>query len=335
MEAVYASGFVVSQDEYEVFPEAEGYLVDKLVDDGDEVKKGDILFIIGSDQQSARYRIAKEGYDMAVKNFSNNSPILNELMAATESAKNKMHFDSINVVRYSNLLKSNATTQIEYDRIKLTNSNSINDYALQKSRYEKTKNQLFLDLQNTKNQFQIASNESGRYTIRSEVDGIVFKTIKEKGELIRRNEMVAIIGKKDAFYLQLHVDELDIERIKVGQKVLAKIDAYPNKIFKAQVNKIYPLVNQQQQSFRVDATLVQNLPGQFSGLAVEANIIIHQKEKALVIPKSTLLPGDSVLINTEDGNKKIKIVKGIETMEEVEVVEGLDSSFSLVNMVNR
>ncbi len=180
-------------------------------------------------------------------------------------------------------------------------------------------------MQNAKSQLQIASNESGRYTIRSQVDGKVFKTMKEKGELVRRNETVAVIGKDSAFYLELSVDELDVQRIKVDQEVVVKIDAYPDKTFYARVTKIYPLINKQQQSIRVDADLTGPLPGVFSGLALEANIIIQKKEKALVIPKSALLPGDSLNIKTGDGFRKIKVVKGIETMDEVEIVQGLDS----------
>ena len=60
IEAVYASGFVVSKDEYEVYSQAEGYLSEKLVADGEDVKQGDPLFIIESDQQSSRYQLAKE-----------------------------------------------------------------------------------------------------------------------------------------------------------------------------------------------------------------------------------------------------------------------------------
>lgn len=330
MEAVYASGFVVSRDEYQIFSQAEGYLADKLVEEGQAVKKGDALFVLESGQQSARYSIAKETYALAEKNYRDNSPVLRELKAAMESAKTKLEFDSLNFVRYSNLIKTNATSQSEYDRIKLLHENSQNDFILQKSRYERTKNQVFLDYQNAKNQLLIASDESGRYIVRSEVDGLVYMTAKEKGELVRRNELVAIVGKKDAFYVQLNIDELDVQKIKEGQTVLVKIDAYPQKIFNATISKVFPMVDRRQQSVRADATLSEQLPANFSGLALEANIIIRQKDQAIVIPKSKLLPGDSVLIKTDDGNAKIKVTKGIETLDEVEILDGLDTSKFLV-----
>jgi HlyD family secretion protein len=331
LEAVYASGFVVSKDEYEIFPQVEGYVADKLVEEGDAVKKGEALYIIESGQQSARYAIAKETYELAAKNFRDNSPVLQELKAARESSKTKLAFDSANFVRYSNLLKKNATSQGEFDRIKLLYENSKNEYMLQNSRYEKTRNQLALEYQNAKSQLAIAGDESGRYTVKSEVDGLVFMTAKEKGELIRRNEVIAVVGKKDSYYLQLDVDELDIQRVKVGQEVLVKIDAYPGKVFKAEIQKVFPMVDRRQQSVRADALLKEPLPGWFSGLALEANIIINKKDHALVIPKNKLLAGDSVNIETEDGPKKIKVTRGAETLDEVEIIEGLDTNKLLVD----
>jgi HlyD family secretion protein len=330
VEAVYASGFVVSKDEYEITAQVEGYVAEKLVSDGDVILKNEPLYIISSDQQSARNRIARETYDLAATNYRDNSPVLQELRSALDASETKMKFDSSNLVRYQNLLSNNATSKMEHDRIKLLYENSLSEYQLQKSRYEKVKSQLYLDLQNAKNNLAISADERGRYVVRSEVEGMVFSTTKEKGELIRRGEVVAVAGKKDAYYLQLNVDELDIQRLKIGQEVLVKIDAYPGRIFKASISKIYPMVDRRQQAVRADAELKEKLPSWFSGLALEANIIIRQKNKALVIQKSALLPGDSVLIQRNDEVIKVKVAKGVQTLDEVEIIEGLDSTDFIV-----
>jgi multidrug resistance efflux pump len=323
MEAVYASGFVVSKDEYQLFAQAEGYIIEIVAPEGTDVKKGDVIFLLESQQQNARYRMAKEAYDMASYNYRIGSPVLNELEAAVRSARTKAHYDSTNLIRYSNLLKQNAAPRADYDRIKLQFENSQNDLLLYRSRFEKVKSQLFLELKNAENQWKIASEESGRYSVRSEIKGRVYKTLKEKGELVRRNEAVAVIGSGDSFYLRLSVDEMDIRKVKEGQAVFVKIDAFADQVFEASVSKVHPLVDSREQSLRVDADFTKPLTGGFSGLAVEANIVIQKKERALVIPKSLLLTGDSVFIRTNEGNRKVKIKKGIETLDEVEVLEGL------------
>jgi len=326
LEAVYASGYVVSENEYQVFSQVDGYVLEKLVNDGEVVAKNDPLYTLEADQQNARYRMAKESYELALRNAQEDSPVLSELKASVMSAKTKMQFDSVNFIRYTNLYQQQATSRGEYDRHKLIYENSRNDYLLAHSRYAKIYDQLKVELRNAESQYAIARNESTRYTLRTQVDGTVFKTYKEKGELIRRTELAAIVGSTDAFYLKLNVDELDIHRIKEGQRVVVKIDAYPDKIFNATVSRIYPLVDSRQQSLRVDALLADSLPGGFSGLALEANIIIRQKEKALVIPKLALLQGDSVTILNGTAEQKIKIKTGITTYDEVEVVEGLEET---------
>lgn len=330
MEAVYASGYVVAKDEYQVYAQAEGYLVEKLVDDGDTVKKGDPMFVIDAGQQTARYQVAWENYAMASKNHEHDSPVLQELKVATEVARTKKQFDSLNFVRYTNLWKSNATSRAEFDRMKLLYENSQNEYRLQSSRYSKINNQLFLELKNAENQLRIAKDESARYTLRSKIDGMIFKVMKKEGEMIRRGEVIGVVGSKNNFYLELTVDELDVRRVQLGQEVLVKIEAYPDQIFHATVSQLYPMIDKRQQSVQVDAVLKEPLPGWFSGLALEANIVIRQKEDAIVIPKAALLPGDSVLIKTDDGERKIKVTKGIETLDEVEVTNGIDSQTHLL-----
>jgi multidrug efflux pump subunit AcrA (membrane-fusion protein) len=111
---------------------------------------------------------------------------------------------------------------------------------------------------------------------------------------------------------------------------LVKIDAFPQKIFRAQVTKIYPTVDPRDQSLRVDAQLTDTLPGYYSGLGLEANIIISQKDKALVIPRTLLLPGDSVAVNQNGQGKRLKVVKGAETLSEVEIISGLTPASQLI-----
>jgi HlyD family secretion protein len=327
MEAVYASGFVVSEQEYQVFSLADGIIAEIRAKEGTRVKKGDVLFGIESTQQAARYAMAKEAYQQARQNAG---PVLRELEAAFASAQTKMQFDSVNFMRFQNLLKSGATTRLEYDKAEIQYKGSRNDFIAIKNRLTKTRNEVELAISNAYNQLKIAEEESGHYLIRSEIDGMVFKVMKEKGELVRRSEAIAVVGRPNRYLLKLTIDELDVQRVKEGQDVMVKIDAYPNQFFNGKVSKVYPLVDTRQQSLRIDAQLLDTLPGLFSGLAVEANIIIRQKKDALVIPRLALLPGDSVWVETEGKEKKIKVVRGIETLDEVEIQEGLTPNSNIV-----
>lgn len=330
IEAVYASGHVVARNQYQVFAMAEGYVLEKTAEDGTTVSVGSPLFILESGQQSSRFDLAKKNYTIAASNYRDDSPVLAEIVSAMNTARTKMRYDSVNYLRYKNLIEQKATSRAEFDRMRLAYDNSRSELRLQQSRYEQVKNRLYLELESARSQLAIAGNESGKYVIKSDVDGIVFQTLKEKGELIRRGEPVAVIGDNGDFYLELAVDELDIRRLKTGQEVAVTIDALPGKVYRARISKIYPMVNRQQQSIQVDATLQDTIPILVSGLAVEANIIIRQKDKALVVPKAALVGRDSLWIRTGKGDEKIKVQKGIETLEEVEIIEGINTDSNIL-----
>ena len=52
IDAVFASGYVTTEHEYLVTANAEGFLLTALVEEGDQVKKGDQLFVISNNVQT-------------------------------------------------------------------------------------------------------------------------------------------------------------------------------------------------------------------------------------------------------------------------------------------
>jgi HlyD family secretion protein len=329
-EAVYASGHVVSGQEYQVFAQTEGILKEKKVEEGRPVTQDQVLFVLETPQQTAKLQFAEEAYDVARRNDQNQGPALQEARSGLEAARTKLQYDEENYKRYQDLLQHRATSKAEFEKFKLAYENSRSEYQAQQSRYNQLKNQLYLDKQNAASNLKIAKDETSRSEVKSEINGVLLKTLKEPGELVKKGEAMGIVGQLNSFYLQLSVDELDVNRIKTGQEALVKIDAYPNNIFKARITKVYPIVDPRDQSLRVDAQLVDKLPGYYSGLALEANIIIRRKEQALVIPRTVVLPGDSVEIKKGGKVQKVKIKKGVETLSEVEVLAGLNQDAEIV-----
>ena len=159
---------------------------------------------------------------------------------------------------------------------------------------------------------------------------MVYDILKERGEAVRRGEPLALLGDAKKFYAKLLVDELDIARIKKDMEVLIRLDYEKKKICKARIVKVYPKLNKEDQSFRVDAEFSNEIPAAIYGLTLEANIIISQKQKTLVIPKSLLLNGDSVRIVDNGNEKTIKIQTGIENLEWIEVLDGLTEKSELI-----
>lgn len=329
-EAVYASGNVFPKNEYKVVANADGYLQQQSVEEGDVVKGNQLLFTLESLSQDARAEAAANIYRQAEANYSDSSPILAELEAALRSARTKLENDSVNYFRYKALYDQNATAKADLERVELAYRTSKNEVSARQKALARTKSQLYVDLQNTRSNFRVNAREGDNYRIRSIESARVYEVYKKVGELVRKGEAIALLGNPNEVYLQLAVDETDFSKLKEGQEVLIKMDAYGDKVFKAKVTKIYPKLNKVDQSFRVDADFVGESPSAYYGLTVEANIVISKNPKALTIPKAYLVGKDSVWIEEGKEKKKIKIQKGAENFELVEVKGGLTEKSVLV-----
>jgi multidrug resistance efflux pump len=330
-EAVYASGTLSPRSEYKVYAMADGVITRRMVDEGNAVKAGEVLFRIDNEEQAARMNAARDVFRTAESNYKSSSPALEEAEAALRSARSKLATDSVQFSRVSELYASKAMTQADYDRAKLTLQVSQNDFSAAKQRAERTKRQLYVDLQNAESQFKVSAKQESNALVKSSTDAMVYELYKQQGEAVRRNDPLALLGSPNEVYIKLSVDELDIQKIQIGQEVLVKIDIYQDRTFKAKVEKVYPMLTKQDQSFRVDAAFIEALPARFVGVTAEANIVISRKERALVIPKALVLKGDSVLVKNADGTTaKVKIRKGAETFDVVEILSGLSDSSQLV-----
>ncbi len=329
-ESVYASGRVQPRHEYKVFATVDGYLVWRRVDEGDTVRAGDPLFDLESEKQNILVRNARDNYRTAAANAAATSPVLEELAATLQSARDRMQNDSVNFGRYRNLYEQNATSRREYDQATLAYRTSCNDYKALLNRYRNTQTSLSDNLRNARTQYELDAEAQSDYQVRSRIDGKVYELYREEGELVKRGEPVALLGDPSGVYLKRGIDELDIQKVQRGQPVLVKLDSYPDRVFKASIEKIYPMLNTRDRTFTADARFTDSLPGTYAGLTAEANIVIRQSPRALSIPRAYLLGTDSVAVKREGKMRTLRIRKGVENMEYVEILAGLDDTDVLV-----
>ncbi len=329
-EAVYASGFLVPKNEYKVFALSDGYIVAKNKEGGDEVKRGEEIFKVQNDASASKLGASFSAYNIAKLNTSDNSPVLLDLKSKIKSAEAKYKNDSLNFVRYKNMFEAQAITKTQYDQAVLAYEVSSNDLKSLSENYKRSKDQLQVELKNAQSVMAASNLDFGNYSIRSVMDGMVYETYKDLGEAVRRTELVALVGEKGAKILELSVDQQDIDKVKLGQEVIVKLDVTGSKTYKAKVSKIYPNMNQQDQSFKVEALFSDNYEMNFVHTSVEANIIIAHKDKALIIPKNVIQANDEVEIKSLGMNKKVKIKRGLENLEYVEVEEGIKADDEVV-----
>jgi len=329
-EAVYASGYIVPKNEYKVYALSDGYIVSKFKDDGDSINKGEAIYKVENNTFAARLSASRSSFDLAKRNVGEDAPVLADLRNKIKTAQVKLNNDSANYARYKNMFAAGAVTRSQLDQAQVSNDVSANDLKSAIENYQHTKDQLAVDLENAQSNLTSSGEDLANYVVTSMMDGEVYETDKELGEAVRKNDQVALIGEKGHKILQLSVDQQDIEKIKLGLEVEVKMDITGSKIYKARISKIYPNMNQNDQSFKVEAEFEEKYQFDFVHASVEANIIIGYKDNALIIPRATLQGEDMIELKGLAGNTKVKIEKGLETLEYIEVLKGVKESDEVV-----
>ena len=328
-EAVYASGTLVPENEYKVVASTDGFLESAFVNEGDSIQKGQLLFKLSNDNQQAQLQAAAQLVQKTLPVTGNQSPAVIEIENRLEAVQIRLENDKRQYERYKNLLDQDAISPSTYEKYMLQYQTTAREFASLEQQLHHQRLSAALQLQQASNQLQIATVFRANGMIKSFSDGVVFEVLKQTGDMVYPNQPIALIG-SGKMIAKLLVDEDDFEKIKKGQKVLISMDAYPGKTFSATLHKIYPLLNKVEQSFRVDAMFDEQLPAKVYGLNIEANIVIKEKVPALVIPKQAILKGDSVLIREGDQTVAIKITRGVEDKNWVQVTTGLHSISQLI-----
>ncbi len=320
-ESVYASGLVKSKGQYQVYPMVNGLIEKILVQEGDTVQKGQAIIQVNnviSQLSTANARIAAEGASVNA-----NGEKLIELKNSIALAKAKVVNDSSLLSRQQNLWAQQIGTSNQVEERVLMYKNSMTAYEGAVLRYNDLVKQLKLGARQSQNNLQISTKASGDFTIRSESAGRVYKILREQGEMVNTQTPVAIIGAGDIFILELQVDEYDIARIRLGQKVLITMDSYKQDVFEAAINKIDPMMNDRTRSFTIEAIFTKRPSALYPNLTAEANIVIQTKQNALTIPRTYLVNDEYVLIGK---NERKKVVTGLKDYRKVEVISGLTAS---------
>lgn len=324
-ESVYASGIVKSRNQYQVYSPVNGLIQQIFVSEGDTVKKDDPILRVTSETARLNSENAQLAADYSTTGA--NADKLNELQANIQFLKSKMQNDSILVVRQRNLWEKQIGTRNELDQRELSYKNDVATYKAALFRFKDLQKQLTFNEAQAKNNLQLSKTTVGDFTIKSQVNGMIYSLGKETGEMVNTQTPVAVIGSTGEFFLELQVDEYDFDKIIPGQRVLITMDSYKNKVFEATISRIIPFLNDRTRSFTVEAQFNKLPPSLYPNLTVEANIILQTKENTLTIPAGYLL-NDS-LVMMPSGEKK-KVVTGLKDYQKVEIISGLTKEDEII-----
>ena len=324
VESVFAAGVVKSENQYEVFAEGNGKITAVFVKEGDTVRLGDPLFLLENNKTKLSAENARA--TSFANDYKRNQAKISEARNSIELAQKKVANDSILLVRQRALWQQNIGSKIQLEQQELNFENSRANLKKAKVNFEEINRQLKLADEQSSNNLKMAQFAENDLIIRSELNGLVYKINAKKNEFTNALTPLAILGQRD-FLIEFHVDELDIVKIKVGQKVLLRMDSYEDQVFEAEVSFVYPMMDERTRAFRVEAVFTNAPQVLYPNLTLEANIIISEKKNVLTIPANYLIDDSSVLL--EDGSIR-KVDIGLRDYSTVEILSGIDKSTKIV-----
>ncbi|WP_158795771.1 efflux RND transporter periplasmic adaptor subunit [Pedobacter sp. L105] len=322
VDAVFGSGHIENNDQYNVMANTEGYIKASYVAEGDSVKSNQHLFRLSNEVQQTQVGNALTNLEFAKKNNSPRAPQIEQLKIQISQAADKKRVDSLNEQRYSRLVKTHAVSAMDYDNALLTYQSSASSLNVLRKNLADLQRNVKLSQQNASSQYQIQQQNNDYNNLNSKAGGVVMNISKKVGDYVKKGDAIALIGAGKPI-IKLYIAEDDIQRIQPGQVALISLNSVKDYTFKAVVTKIYPAFNNDQQSFIVEASFTDQPANLLNGTQLQANVIIQTKKDALVIPSYYLINGDYVLLK---GSKDKKAVKtGIRTLEWTEITAGIST----------
>jgi RND family efflux transporter MFP subunit len=164
-------------------------------------------------------------------------------------------------------------------------------------------------------------------------DGLVLRRDGEIGQFIAAGQPVFTLACCAPLRVAAEVDEEDIVRVKVGQKVTLRGDALPKVLFDGEVAEITPKGDPVARSYRVrirfaDTKQVDS-SGVRSGMTMDANLIVSQRDGVLLVPNRAL-HSDEVWVVEQGKLRKRVVTRGLAGSERTEITAGLAEGETVV-----
>ena len=174
------------------------------------------------------------------------------------------------------------------------------------------------------------------YTVKSPINGTVIEKLVKAGDTIDAGAKLCTIYDLSYLKMTMNVDELDINKISVGQDVTITADAVEGKTFAGKVTKInmagtttngvitYPV------EVQIDNPDEDLLPG----MNVSTEIVVSQADDVIAIPVGAVTRGNMVLVKTganssedpsiPEGYEYVEVETGISNDSYVEIKSGIN-----------
>ncbi|MDJ1506104.1 efflux RND transporter periplasmic adaptor subunit [Xanthocytophaga agilis] len=328
VEYVFASGTLEAENEYTLTALTDGYLTEIYVHENDQVTVGQLIAAIRNPQNDINTIYAEKLLILAANNTRSNAPALQQARARLEQARSTVAYDSINQIRHQNLLESNSISLDTYEKAELQLKKSTFELMAASQNYTQLLNEARENVVVNQSQQALYQSLQSQNQVKALAAGRVLQKLKNTGDFVRKGDAIAVIGSIDQLYVQTDVDETSIQKVKVGQKVLIRLNTVSDSVYQGRVSQIMPTYNEEKQSFTIHIKPEGELDFKVVKTQVQVNIQVDTAKNALLIPKKYINYANQVYLKGHKEPLSVKV--SYVSNEWVQVLSGLTEESALV-----
>jgi HlyD family secretion protein len=291
---VSASGRVLPKRTVKISAYVPAKIVDLPVEEGDRVKKGQLLvqldpasYQAAADQSKAQMKVAQANLDQA-----------------------QLVFD-----RQQELFGRDLTSKEQYDA-------ALTSLNVSRAQFEQSRAAL-----------DKAKDDLSKTRITSPMSGIVTELNAEVGEIVMIGTMnnpgtvIMTISDLSEIEVEVEVDETDIANVELEQKAKIEIDAFPDTSFEGKVTEIGNTAQisgygtqEQVTNFLVKVLLLEDIPGIKPGMSASVDVTTDNRKEVLKAPIACVVMRkvDSDSLKKEEEGKKSEAKAAVTEEEEEE-----------------
>jgi len=311
---------------------------------GDLVKKGQVIAELEKDDLKAIVEKMKAELDRALVNLAALEalgPIEIEKAEAECGRLKAIHdLEAKEYERQTILFKENITSKQKLDqaeeeflvaRKELESSSKTLELA--RNKLKKDLEKLKAGVESARATLRIAEVELSYATLRAPSSGIIASVSTQEGETVAVGlsapTFVTIID-LNRLQIETYVDEVDIGKIKIGQRAIFTVEAFPSIDIEGEIVGIYPKAILKENDFFYNVVVESLKPPSVvlrPEMTANVSIFLQPREDVLVVPARSVKKsgGTSFVYVLKDGKLERREVRiGWKQGRFLEITEGLD-----------
>jgi HlyD family secretion protein len=180
-------------------------------------------------------------------------------------------------------------------------------------------------------------------TLTSSIGGVVTSINVEEGEKITSGTQaiggggtaIMTVADLSEMIVKASINEVDVGKLKKGQRVEIGFDAIKGKVYQGKVRRISPSGTEEDNLvvYPVEVEILNSDEKIRPGMTADLDVIISEAENVVCIPKHAVIRREGkTLVNINKGNKLIpqEVTTGIEDDVKIEILSGLEVGDTLI-----